>query len=68
MSSIHQEVKFPAAVAHLPGARRRADSRITGAPASGEGAEGAAFSIFGGHIIGRHVELMPGKRVVQRGA
>ena len=26
---------------------------------------GGAFSMFDGHITGRHVELVPGKRVVQ---
>jgi uncharacterized protein YndB with AHSA1/START domain len=30
-----------------------------------EATEGAAFSAFGGHITGRHVELVPGKRIVQ---
>jgi hypothetical protein len=38
---------------------------ITGAPASGDSTEGAAFSVFGGHITGRHVESVPGQRVVQ---
>ncbi|HEY2509792.1 MAG TPA: SRPBCC domain-containing protein, partial [Polyangiaceae bacterium] len=36
-----------------------------GAPATGGSTEGAPFSVFGGHITGRHVELVPGKRVVQ---
>ena len=26
---------------------------------------GGAFSIFGGHIVGRHVELVPNERIVQ---
>jgi activator of HSP90 ATPase len=26
---------------------------------------GGAFNLFGGHIIGRHVELVPNKRIVQ---
>jgi activator of HSP90 ATPase len=26
---------------------------------------GGAFSLFGGHIVGRHVELVPGQRLVQ---
>jgi activator of HSP90 ATPase len=26
---------------------------------------GGAFSIFGGHIVGRHIELVPGERIVQ---
>jgi activator of HSP90 ATPase len=39
---------------------------LTGVPASGESAEGAPpFSAFGGHIMGRHVELVPEARVVQ---
>ena len=26
---------------------------------------GGSFSLFGGHIVGRHVELVPGQRIVQ---
>lgn len=26
---------------------------------------GAAFSLFGGFIVGRHIELVPGERIVQ---
>jgi len=26
---------------------------------------GGAFSLFGGHILGRHIELIPGERIVQ---
>jgi activator of HSP90 ATPase len=37
----------------------------TGRPAELEPAEGAAFSIFGGYIQGRQIELVPGQRVVQ---
>jgi uncharacterized protein YndB with AHSA1/START domain len=67
MSNIHQEVSLPAAPARVFEAL--VDSKqfgeVTGAPASGESTEGAPFSAFGGHITGRHVELVPGKRVVQ---
>ena len=67
MSSIHQEVTFSAAPARvyqaLVDSKRFAE--VTGAPASGDSTEGASFSAFGGHITGRHVELLPGKRVVQ---
>jgi len=67
MSTIHQEVTVPAAPARVYASL--VDSRefaaMTGAPATGEAAEGAAFSGFGGHITGRHVELVPAKRVVQ---
>jgi activator of HSP90 ATPase len=67
MSSIHHEVSFPAPPSRvyqsLVDAKTFAE--VTGAPASGDSAEGASFSLFGGHITGRHVELVPGKRVVQ---
>jgi activator of HSP90 ATPase len=67
MSTIHQEVVLQAAPARVY--RALVDSKefaaLTGAPASGESSEGAAFSLFGGHITGRHVELVPDKRVVQ---
>lgn len=67
MSNIHQEVSFPAAPARVYQAL--VDSKrfgeLTGAPATGDSTEGAPFSAFGGHITGRHVELVPGKRVVQ---
>lgn len=26
---------------------------------------GGAFTIYGGHIVGRHIELVPGERIVQ---
>jgi activator of HSP90 ATPase len=67
MSNIHQEVKLPAAPARIY--RVLVDSKefagLTGAPATGDSTEGAAFSAFGGHITGRHIELVPDKRVVQ---
>jgi len=67
MSNIHQEVTLKAAPASIYEAL--VDSKrfgeLTGAPASGDSAEGASFSVFGGHITGRHVELVPGARVVQ---
>ncbi len=67
MSSIHQEITLAAAPSRVY--ELLVDSKqfaaVTGAPASGEGTEGAAFSSFGGHITGRHIELLPGKRVVQ---
>jgi len=67
MSGIHQEVTFRVAPSRVYQTLvdSKAFAEVTGAPASGEGAEGAAFSSFGGHITGRHVELVPGKRVVQ---
>ena len=38
---------------------------MTGAPAEIEAKDGGRFSCFGGMIIGRNVELVPGQRVVQ---
>ncbi len=38
---------------------------ITGAPASIDSSPGGAFSMFGGLIVGRNVETLPGQRVVQ---
>jgi activator of HSP90 ATPase len=40
-------------------------SKFTGAPAEIAGAEGGAFSCFGGQITGRHIELSPHSRIVQ---
>ncbi|MBX2839626.1 MAG: SRPBCC domain-containing protein [Gammaproteobacteria bacterium] len=38
---------------------------VTGAPAEISADEGGAFSCFGGQITGRHIELLPNKRIVQ---
>ena len=35
------------------------------APAEISGEVGGAFTCFGGHIVGRHVELVPNQRIVQ---
>lgn len=67
MSNIHQEVSVGAAPARIYQAL--VDSKrfgeLTGAPASGGSGEGEPFSVFGGHITGRHVELVPDQRIVQ---
>lgn len=67
MSTIHQEITFTAAPPRVYQAlvdlTRFAE--ITGAPASGGSTEGASFSAFGGHVTGRHVELIADRRVVQ---
>lgn len=67
MSSIHQEIRLPGPPSNVYSALVDSSrfSQVTGAPASGEAAEGAPFSAFGGHITGRHVELVPDQRVVQ---
>ncbi|HEY2735628.1 MAG TPA: SRPBCC domain-containing protein, partial [Polyangiales bacterium] len=67
MSNIHQEIRLSAAPSRIY--RSLVDSRafaeLSGAPASGDSSEGAAFSVFGGHISGRHVELVLDRRIVQ---
>jgi activator of HSP90 ATPase len=67
MSRIHQEVTLGASPECVYEAliESKRFGELTGAPAAGDGAEGAPFSVFGGHVTGRHVELVPGKRVVQ---
>ena len=37
----------------------------SGAPAEISSDVGGAFSIFGGHIVGKHLELVPNERIVQ---
>jgi activator of HSP90 ATPase len=67
VANIHQEVLFDAPPAKV--CRALADAaefaKMTGAPAEGSDAEGGAFSAFGGHVTGRHLERMPGQRLVQ---
>jgi activator of HSP90 ATPase len=67
MSTIHQETTFSAPPARIY--KILVDltefGEATGAPASGDSTEGAAFAAFGDHITGRHVQLVPNKRVVQ---
>src|ERR1700730_11416129 len=67
MSTIHQETTFSAPPSRIYKALvdLKHFAEVTGAPTSGESTEGAAFSAFGGHITGRHLELVPDKRVVQ---
>jgi activator of HSP90 ATPase len=67
MSNIHQEIKLSAAPSRVYHSLVDgiAFAQVTGAPADGDASEGAAFSAFGGHILGRHVELVPNQRVVQ---
>lgn len=67
-NSIHQEVAFQASPASVYDALIRSDqfSKATGgAPTEISPAEGGAFSCFGGMIVGRNVELVPNKRIVQ---
>jgi activator of HSP90 ATPase len=67
MSNIHQEETFETTAARVYRALVDAAefAALTGAPATGSAAEGAGFSLFGGHITGRQVELVPDRLVVQ---
>jgi activator of HSP90 ATPase len=40
-------------------------SAFSGPPAQIDATEGGAFSIFGGYISGRNIELLEGERIVQ---
>jgi uncharacterized protein YndB with AHSA1/START domain len=70
--AIHQEVVFKAAPDHVYKALTDSGqfSKITelsmpGATAHISGQAGGAFSLFKGHVTGRHIELVPNQRIVQ---
>ena len=67
MSGIHQEIQFSATPARVYAALTQATafSAFSGAPAEIGTKEGDAFSLFGGMVTGRNLELAPGQRVVQ---
>jgi activator of HSP90 ATPase len=67
MANIHQEETFAAPPASVFRALAEPAelAKVTGAPSQGASNEGGAFTAFGGHVSGRHVELVEGKRVVQ---
>jgi uncharacterized protein YndB with AHSA1/START domain len=70
--SIHQEVTFPVAPKRVYELLTNSAqfAAATGRPAEIATSEGDAFSIFGGYISGRQIDLVPGERIVQawRGA
>jgi len=66
--AIHQEVVVKASRKRVYDALIEADQfrKVTGgAAAEISRAVGGAFSLFDGHIVGRHVELVPSARIVQ---
>jgi activator of HSP90 ATPase len=69
--TIHVELDFTASPARLYEALldTKQFTELTAGtgrgPAQIDRALGGAFSLFGGHIIGRNVELVPNKRIVQ---
>jgi activator of HSP90 ATPase len=65
--TIHQEIDFNAGPQRLYEALLDANqfTAFSGRPAEINREVGGAFSLFGGHIIGRNVELLPNQRIVQ---
>ncbi len=66
--SIHQEVVIPASPDRVYAALTTSaqfTAATGGRTAEIATDEGGTFSLFGGAIYGRHVELVPGSRVVQ---
>jgi activator of HSP90 ATPase len=66
-TSLHDEVELKTDPQHiyevlLDAKRFKA---FTGAPAEIDPKPGGAFSMFGGQIVGRNVELVPNQRIVQ---
>jgi len=67
LTSIHQEVDFKAGPPRLYEALLDSGqfAAFTGLPATIDRREGGSFSLFGGLIVGRNIELLPGERIVQ---
>jgi activator of HSP90 ATPase len=65
--AIHQEVRFKASPEKIYAALTSGTefSKFAGAPAEVTAVEGQSFSLFGGQITGRNIELVPGKSLVQ---
>jgi activator of HSP90 ATPase len=65
--TIHQEIDFKASPRRLYEALldTKQFSAFSARPAEIHREVGGAFSLFGGHIIGRNVELVPSQRIVQ---
>src|SRR5882757_4385600 len=66
-TSLHQEVDFKASPQRIYEALLSSKdfAAFTGAPAEIDPKAGGAFSLFGGMVVGRNVELVPNQRIVQ---
>jgi activator of HSP90 ATPase len=66
-TSLHQEIDFKVGPQRLYEALLDAKqfSAFSGAPAEIDRGAGGAFSMFGGIIVGRNIELVPNQRIVQ---
>ena len=65
--TIHQEIDFTASPQRIYEALldTKQFTAFSGLPAKINREAGGAFSLFGGHIVGRNVELVPNQRIVQ---
>jgi|SRR5580698_344649 activator of HSP90 ATPase len=65
--AIHEELEFPVAPHRIYEALldSKQFSAFSGVPAEINREAGGAFSLFGGQITGRNVELIPDRRIVQ---
>jgi activator of HSP90 ATPase len=66
-TSLHQEVAFEAAPSRVYDAlmSAKAFGAFSTLPAAIDPKPGGAISLFGGQIVGRNIELIPGRRIVQ---
>jgi activator of HSP90 ATPase len=66
-TSLHQEVAFTATPQRIYDVLldSKQFAAVTGLPAAIDPKAGGAFTTFGGLIVGRNVELIPGQRIVQ---
>ena len=66
-TALHQEVELAASVARIESALLDAKqfAAFTRLAATVDAHEGGAFSLFGGLIVGRNIEIVPGERIVQ---
>jgi activator of HSP90 ATPase len=66
-TALHQEVDFKASPQRIYDALldSKQFAAVTGMPADIDPKAGGAFSMFGGLIVGRNIELVPNQRIVQ---
>jgi activator of HSP90 ATPase len=67
LTSLHQEIDFKGSPQRIYAALldSKQFSSFSGEPAQIDRSEGGAFSMFGGKIVGRNVELITNQRIVQ---
>ncbi len=66
-TALHHEVELPASASRIEGVLLDAKQFATfsGLAATIDPREGGAFSLFGGLIVGRKIEIVSGQRIVQ---